>query len=495
MDRFANLRTAVGWARQEQQLIVVEKEVDPIYEIPALEKATDNGPVILFETIKGYPQARYIANLFARKERMAKLFGCQTYWDLRARCREAMNKPIPPVVVQEAPCQEIVITAEVDVLSAMPVAKYSELDAGRILSGGVLVITGPYAGGGSELSFKRMHFRGKDWASVAANPLSHAGVIRYVTARSERIPITVNIGVPPAVALVAAGSFLRTIVPPGSDELGIAGALQGFPVEIVPAKTVEAYAIAQAEWVIEGYWLPEKVWESEGAERLGQPDIDPFFPEWTGYLGRSRQVYKFQATAITHRADRPIFWAPLAHSFNHDHLINCFREACFLELAERIAPGLVTDVTIPIAFGSFGGVVYQVRKRRPLDEGLQRDLLVNALAASPGLPFAIAVDDDVNIHSSDDLLWALTSRVDPRKDIMRAPAGKGFGMRPLEIESGFPGGIMIDATVPLAQRESFRRAHYPVEKIDLRKWFSEQQIEMIRGQQCEYARYLAAIGA
>lgn len=496
MHHTTNLRTVVNWVSERRELVVVETEIDPIYEIAALEKATDNGPVVLFENIKGYPGVRHIANLFARKERMARLLDCQDYQELRARCREAINKPLAPKVVGEAPCQEMVITEDIDVLSTMPVLKYSELDAGRILSGGILLISGPYAAGGSELSFKRMHFRGKDWASIAANPLSHAGIIRYVGSRSERIPLTVNIGVPPAVALTAAGSFLRTIVPLGSDELGIAGALQGYPVEIVPAKTVDAFAIAQAEWVIEGYWLPEKIWESEGAEKLRQADIDPFFPEWTGYLGRSRQVYKFQATAITHRRDRPIFWAPLAHSYNHDHMINCFREACFLELAERMAPGLVVDVTIPIAFGSFGGVVFQVRKRRPLDEGLQRDLLLNALAASPGLPLAIVVDEDVNIHSSDDLLWALASRVDPDKDILRGPSGtKSFGMRPIEAGKGFVGGLMIDATVPYGEKERFRRAHYPVERADLGRWFSEEQIRAIKEQQCEYARFLSLTGA
>lgn len=496
MNNVANLRAVIDWLASAGELIVTTQEADPDLEIAALEKATDNGPAVLFENIKGYPGVRHIANLFARKERLARLFGCRDYQDLRSRCREAIKRPIAPVVVNEAPCQEVIVTSDVNVLSTMPVLRYSESDAGRILSGGVLLITGPYAAGGSELSFKRMHFRGPDWASIAANPLSHAGIIRYVTSRSERIPLTVNIGVPPAVALTAAGSFLRSIVTLGSDELGIAGALQGYPVEIVPARTVDAFAIAQAEWVIEGYWLPEKVWESEGAERQGQADVDPFFPEWTGYLGRSRQVYKFQATAITHRRDRPIFWAPLAHSYNHDHMINCFREACFLELAERVAPGLVTDVTIPIAFGSFGGVVFQVRKRRPLDEGLQRDLLLNALAASPGLPLAIVVDEDVNINSADDLLWALTSRVDPDRDIVRGPAGtKGFGMRPIEVARGFAGGIMIDATVPFEEKDRFRRAHYSVERIDLGRWFSEEQIKAIKEQQSEYAQFLAETGA
>ncbi len=70
--------------------------------------------------------------------------------------------------------------------------------------------------------------------------------------------------------------------PTGEDEIGAAGALQGSPVEIVRAKTVDAYAIANAEWVIEGYIMPsERVWETEEAKRLGRQGETMLHPEWT----------------------------------------------------------------------------------------------------------------------------------------------------------------------------------------------------------------------
>lgn len=496
MKSIRSLRESIDYLKESDELIVVKEEVDPIYELAAITKATDDGPAVLFENIKGYPDVRHILNVFGKKARLAEMFGCDSYEALREKCRAAIKKPVDPQIVDEAPCQEVVLTGrDLDVYSAMPVLRYSELDAGRIMSGGILMITGPYALGGSELAVKRMHFREKDWAAIAVNPHSHAGIIRYVTSRNEKIPMTINIGTPPAVTLTAAGSFLRAIVPMGSNELGFAGSLQGAPVDIVPAKTVEAYSIAQAEWVIEGYWLPEKVWETEGAERLGKDNLAPYFPEWTGYLGRARQVYKFQATAITHRKDRPIYWAPIAHSYDHDHILNCFRESCFIELFERVAPGFVTDVTIPVAFGSFGGLVIQVCKRRPLDEGMQREILLSAVAASPFLRTVIVVDEDVDIHNTDDLFWALNSRVDPDVDILRGPAGtKAFGMHPIEAGKGHGGTVMIDATVPLLQKDRFQRAKFLTEKIDLRKWFTDEQLQKINLNQTEYARLLAKHG-
>ena len=70
-----------------------------------------------------------------------------------------------------------------------------------------------------------------------------------------------------------------------------------------------------------------------------------------------------------------------------------------------------------MCFPDRGGVVFQVKKRRARDEGLQKNLLTAALSSSLSARIAIAVDDDINIYLADDLLWAIATRVDPRKDL------------------------------------------------------------------------------
>src|SRR3990172_746186 len=343
----STMRTTLDYLRKEKQLLTIKGEVDPILEIAAIQKELDDGPALLFEKIKGYPGVRNAANVFSKRERIAGLFDVPDHRKLKFKCLEAMKNPLPPKVVAEAPCQEVAITKDIDARSILPMTQHSEGDAGQAMSGGMILITGSYCHGGSEIGFKRMNFRGKDWASMAANLHSHSGLIRYVENRDVMIPMTVNICPSPAAMLAGAALFAHPVVPCGSDELGFAGALQGFPVEIVKAKTVDAYAIASSEWVIEGYWTPERVWETDAAEKIGKPDVAPFFPEWSGYMGRARKVFKFQVTAITHRKDRPIFFSPLAHSFEPDYMVAPFREASFYELAHRIVPGLVVDVTCP----------------------------------------------------------------------------------------------------------------------------------------------------
>lgn len=432
---------------------------------------------------------------------MAALFGVDHPNKIKFKCVEAIRNPIKPKIVNQAPCQEVVMTSNLDVMASLPVLKHTERDAGRFIGAGNTLVTGKYFREGTHVGFNRLHFRGKDWSSIYAVRGTHLGDTALMEFRGERIPITYNIGTPPAVMVIAAGGGIHTIVPRGADELGIAGGLQGFPVDIVKAKTVDAYAVANSEFVLEGYLdTSQRVWETEEAEKIGKMGVAPFFPEWPGYMGRAIRTVKFQVTALTHRKDRPIFFTPLAHSFEGD-MGNCFREACFLELADRVFGGLVSDVYIPYSLTQMGGVIFQVKKNRRAQEGQHRTILSAALDSSPGLRLAIAVDDDVDIYNPDEILWALATRVNPQTDIIR---GSGSGAQMIlmpmertesaEVGFRFEGGMAIDATVPLATKHNFERAHYPVDKVDLKKWFSEEQIRAVNTQQNDYAKVMAKTG-
>lgn len=499
-----SLRNTLHFLERTNDLIRITGEVDPIYEIAGIQMALEGGPAILFENIKGYKGVRDIGNLFSRRDRSAKIFDVADPRKLKFKCLDAIKNPISPKVVQDAPCQEVVITENIDVTGTMPLIKHTEEDAGRILGGCNNFISGEYFHGGTHLSFNRMHFRGKDWSSILAFYGTHLGE-SLLQNKGKRVPITVNIGTPPAVMVVAGGAVMHTIIPAGTDKLAIAGGLQGFPVEIVKAKTVDAYSIAESEWVIEGYVdTSQRIWESEEAEKAGKYGEAPFFPEWPGYLGRCTRTFKFQATAITHRRGNPIFYTPLAHSFEGDILVSILREACFYELAQRLIPGFVEDVNIPEGIAPRAQVVFQVRKKRPSDEGYQRNLITAAFGATQGLYLVMVVDEDIDIYSADDLLWALTTRVDPDRDIMRGCiGGRGSPMLPIErigtagekiAGAQYKGGLGIDATVPYEEKWRFKRGIYPATKVDIRKWLNEGEIDEVRTKQSDYAKLLSKRG-
>ena len=158
-----SMRGTIEFLRETGDLLVIDKEVDPILEISGIEKALEGGPPILFEKIKGYPGIRDCGNLIAREETVAQIFDVADPRKVKFKCHQAIRKPIPPRVVEKAPCQEVVITDNIDVMGTMPIIKHSERDIGRILGAANIMLSGKYFDGGSELVFKRMHFRGKDW--------------------------------------------------------------------------------------------------------------------------------------------------------------------------------------------------------------------------------------------------------------------------------------------------------------------------------------------
>lgn len=495
-----SVRGALEYLDSKGEVLHIKQEVDPIYEIAGIQKALDGGPAVLFENIKGYPNFHNVGSILSRRERIADLYDEDDPIQLKFRFRDALKKPLPPKIVNGAPCQEAVTTKNIDVLAMLPIIKHGEQDAGRILGGGIQLLMGPYFDGGTNVSFNRIHFRGKDWASISTAQITHIGMAAFKTRRDERMPLTVNINPPLAVQMVAGAWNVRTIVSPGDDELGIAGAFQGAPVEIVKAKTVDTYAIANSEIVLEAYLEPhsENVWESDGAEELKQQTVVPFFPEWEGYLGRSWIVRKLQVTAVTHRKVKPIFHTPMARGFEYAGY-DLLREAGFIEMADRIAPGIVVDVFVPISMQWGGGVIFQVRKSRPQDEGFQRNILVAALANAPGMRMAIAVDEDVDIYNNDDVMWAIETRVDPDKDILRLPRDmRGIAAQPMEVRKrgvgGWEGGVAFDATKPFNEAWRFERGHYPSNQVDLKKWLTEEQIAAVRAQQSEYARTCAKRG-
>jgi 4-hydroxy-3-polyprenylbenzoate decarboxylase len=124
---------------------------------------------------------------------------------------------------------------------------------------------------------------------------------------------------------------------------------------------------------------------------------------------------------------------------------------------------------------------------------------MSALADAPGMRMAIAVDEDVDIYNTEDVMWALESRVDPDHDIIKLPrGGRGIAAQPMELRErgvgGWEGGVAFDATKPFNIANHFTRPHYPVDKIDLKKWFTEEQLAKIRIMQTDYGKTLAKKG-
>ncbi len=496
-----DLRHTLDWMGDE--IHVIEAPVDPIVEMAAISKAFDNSKALVAETVRGHPDARLISNLWATKERCARLFGVDEFKDIKFKLLESLRAPIAPreVSPDAAPCQEVVLHREAfgPVEDILPLTTHTEDDGGRFFGNGVHFIGPPWVpGGGTQFSFYRMAFRdGQEYASVNMVPGGQGDAIcrRWP---GERIPVTINICPPPAIEMLGYSTFNSIVFPGFTDEIGMAGALQGSPVEIVKARTVDAYAIARSEWVLEGYILEgQRVWETDEAEALGRQGEAPLHPEWARYMGRAyRTPRAFELTAITHRVDKPYFFVPILGSIWYQCSYVC---ASIYEMCERMAPGFVQDVAIWTGLTNWGGVVIQVSKQRRSDEGLQRNVMGAVMTTHRGLRLCVVVDEDIDIWEPEDVVWAMESRVSPGRDIVvYNEFSRGQAFQPSELKTGqisvSDGGIGLDATVPIEHKERYRRAVYPTAGLDLSKWFTDAECEDLRSRQDPYFRYLAKTG-
>jgi len=506
-----SLRAMLEALKKDGLVLETDREINPKLEMTAIQKLLDGGPPIVFNKVKGYPNARLATNVMGSDKIIARMFGAKDRKELKFKIHDSILQPIPPKIVDKAPCQEVVIDKNIDVWPVIPMIQHTPTDPGRTLGAGRTVASPKQFWGGWHIGYNRMNFREdlgwKNYSTFQISPGSHTDQIMTKYYKKEPIPFTINMGTPPAATMVAGSGFMYTILPRGCDELGIAGAIQGFPLEMVKCKTIDAYSIAEAEYVLEGYLdTTKRAWESPLAEKDQKQGVHPFHPEWSGYMGKAYRTFQFNVTAITHRKDRPIYDPLIVHGYDdHNTGVIC-REACFFELAERISSGFCVDTHIPMCIPDWGGVIFQVKKRRVRDEGFPKNILAAALSCSLGARFAMVVDPDINIYSMDDLMWALATRVDAKEGItIVAPGGMGQTFQPAERSSAgakewtqsnikFSGAIGIDATVPYQYKEAFERASYPIDVVSLKDWFTDEQIEKARSFQEPYAKWFGESG-
>ncbi len=489
-----DLRTTTDWFKSAGYLMETNTEVNPDLEITGIQKHLDGALPVLFNNIKGYPHLRAITNLFANMDIVNQMFGWSDAKDRTRKLAYSLTHPIKPAEISqsEAPCQEEVITDDLNVNKYVLAIRHTALETEMTIGSGNSVVVGDYFHGGSHIGYNRMAARWGNIATFQSAPGAHMWQIITEHYHDEKpIPLTMCFGLPPACTLIAGGGYDYVVLPRGGDELGAAGAVQGYPVRLVKARTVDAWAVADCELVLEGNLYPrDKRYETAEAEKHDTQGKFFFHPEWAGYMGKAYKAPTFHVTAITmrKRASKPIIFPLGVHMEDCQNIDSTVRESAIFELCERLQPGIIQDVNIPYPMTDWGGCIIQVKKRNKIEEGWQRNFLAAILSCSQGMRLAIAVDTDIDMYSMDDIIWALTTRVNPHTDILNpVPGGIGQTFQPQErmtagekewtaSNTRFEGGMGIDATVPYGYEQDFHRPVYPVDRVDLNKWFKPDEI-------------------
>src|SRR4051794_6172277 len=248
-----------------------------------------NGPAQIFENVAGYKMP-VVAHVLNSRTRFADALGVARE-QVDARLQSALNHPIPPVIVPNAPVQECVHDAPIDVGRLLPVPHWFERERAPYITAGVIVAKDPESGR-RNVSIARLRLEGGARLMAGIAPNHHLAILaRKARERGQNLEIAVAIGNAPAVLL---GS--QMYVGLGEDEIDIAGGLLGEPIELVKCRTIDVEVPAHAEIVLEALL--------DAGDEIDEGPVSEFHGFYVDYgNGVAAEV-----RCITHR-EQPLFQA------------------------------------------------------------------------------------------------------------------------------------------------------------------------------------------
>lgn len=434
-----DLRQFLDWLRKNGELLVIRDEVDPRFEVSEYLRQFDklNGPALLFENVKGH-DGQIAGNLVGTQRRLALAFGQRDQGKLLAIYQRRRSRKISPKVVRTGPVKQIVAKAgRTAGLDQLPIPTYHQGDGGPYITCGIITANDP-RGRQQSMGLHRLHIKGPRRIGVH---LSNPPISRFAAEAEQNgkaLDVAISLGVHPVILLAS------IISAPTGDKLAIASSLMGSPISLVRCETVDAFAPADAEVVIEGRVLPN-VREKEGP-----------FGETSGYYF-SDDSHVIEVTAITRR-EKPIIQALhptvrevtlLGGPAGEAELKHMLQEKGF-DVAELLLP----------PYSNRSHVILSIRKHHDAEP---RQLLHFLLAAVPYVKHAVVVDDDINIRDAADVEWAIATRFQADEDLVVLTNMKTRAIDRSKKAGGFMTKCGLDATVPVAMRESFKRPAVPSE--------------------------------
>ncbi|HEY7650951.1 MAG TPA: UbiD family decarboxylase [Methylomirabilota bacterium] len=429
--------------------VVVSQEIDPAFEITALvvklERELKRRPVLMLEKVRG-TRFPVLTNLHASRARLALALGVGPDELLRTYLK-AMERPIPPRVVQGGPVKEVVLTGGQVDLGALPQIIHHEGDAGVFLTSAISFAKDPTSDTWN-CAYNRLMIKGRDTTSIHLTLGKHLWEFhRIAESRGEPLPVAFAIGVHPAIALgaLAIGSV-------DEDERAIMGALLAEPLELVWAETSQVLVPAHAELVIEAEILPH------------QRTAEGPFGEFTGYSLGERQREVVKVKAITHRRDAIFQDIAVAHL---DHLLlSTIPIEANLYRAVRAMVPTVRQVRVPAPFTCY----VAIEQRIP---GQAKNAILAVLGADLYMKRVVVVDHDVDVFDDRQVNWAIATRCQPDRDLTVISHVRGSDLDPSTHEDGYTAKWGVDATAKpslSAYTPRHRVAPAVYERIDLKRF-------------------------
>jgi len=422
--KYKDLRDFIKLLEQRGELKRVSLEVDPYLEMTEICDRTlkAKGPALLFENVKG-SNVPVLGNLFGTPERVALGMGEESVEALRevGKVLAMLKEPEPPKgmkdaweklpvfkqvlnmapkVIKKAACQTHVIEADDVDLNKIPIQTCWPGDAAPLITWALVVTKGPNKER-QNLGIYRQQVIAKN--KVIMRWLAHRGGALDFKDWKEKhpgkpFPVAVALGADPATILGAV-----TPVPDSLSEYAFAGLLRGDKTEVTRCIGNDLQVPASAEYVLEGVIHPDEM-----------ADEGPF-GDHTGYYNEVDQFPVFTVERITHRQD------PIYHSTytgrppDEPAILGVALNEVFVPILQKQFPEIV-DFYLPPEGCSYRVAVVSMKKQYA---GHAKRVMMGVwsfLRQFMYTKFVIVTDDDVNVRNWEDVIWAMTTRMDPARD-------------------------------------------------------------------------------
>ena len=423
--KYKDLRDFIKQLEKKGELKRITIEVDPYLEMTEICDRTlkQEGPALLFENPKG-SNIPVLANLFGTPKRVAMGMGADSVTELREigellaylkepeppkGMRDAMEKiPIfkqvlnmAPKVINNPPCQEVIREGEEVDLSVFPIQTCWPDDAAPLITWPLVITKGPNKDR-QNLGIYRQQVIAKN--KVIMRWLAHrGGALDFKEWQEENpgkpFPVSVALGADPATILAAV-----TPVPDSLSEYAFAGLLRGSKTEVANCLSNDLQVPASAEIVLEGFIYPDEM-AAEGP-----------YGDHTGYYNEVDEFPVFTIERITQRQ------APIYHSTytgrppDEPAILGVALNEVFIPILQKQFPEII-DFYLPPEGCSYRMAVISMKKQYA---GHAKRVMLGTwsyLRQFMYTKFVIVVDEDVDVRNWQDVIWAITTRMDPARDL------------------------------------------------------------------------------
>ena len=419
----SDLRDFIALLEQRGELVRIKQEVDPYLEMTEISDRTlrAKGPALLFENPKGY-DVPVLCNLFGTPERVALGMGQENVsalrdvgellaflkepeppkglldlWEKRHDFKQVLNMPVK--VVKKAPCQQIVLEADQVNLDQLPIQTCWPGDAAPLVTWALAITRGPEKER-QNLGIYRMQKIAKN--KLIMRWLAHrGGALDYRDFQKKNpgkpYPVAITLGADPATTLGAV-----TPVPDTLSEYAFAGLLRGEKTQVVKCIGSDLQVPASAEYILEGFLHGDEAEEGP-------------FGDHTGYYNEVETFPVFTIDRITHR-ENPIYHSTYTgRPPDEPAILGVALNEVFVPILKKQFPEIV-DFYLPPEGCSYRMAVVSMKKQYP---GHAKRVMMGVwsfLRQFMYTKFVIVTDDDVDVRNWEDVIWAMTTRMDPVRD-------------------------------------------------------------------------------